>query len=509
MVVAYIAAIIAGLCCLLIFIFVPSPRIRLIRLDQVFAFLSIIFLYFALLISPLYHSFRALPHKEKVVEARRTIGVASFVFALLHTIFAFFGQLNGFSGLPFLDNEYLFALIMGFIGLEILMVLAFTSFDKAISYLTFPKWKILHRFVYLGGILILIHMLLLGSHYQHISSLIPIITFIALAFLFILEAIRFDNYLEKKKKIAPRIGLTLITIVAGITYYAYSIFVPANNLSLGIHAQHLLLAQQNQNSQLPTSTQAIPGLNGDPNLRYTTSFNHNPTINVGEETPLNFTIYNASTGEEIKLFSQVYEKVMHLIIVDESLTYFKHLHPIQGEDNFTVITTFPKEGRYHLYVDFQPLGAREQQMAFSVEIGNPNEVQKNNTLPDRNLTKTINDYKVSLNYASPLIAKKMSLGQQQLEFTIQDAKTQKPITTLKPYLAAFGHLTMINESSFDFIHVHPFLLTPPTPNSNGGPNVKFVPLGVWGPIKPGVYRVFAEFNPNNSLITADFTVKIE
>jgi hypothetical protein len=68
---------------------------------------------------------------------------------------------------------------------------------------------------------------------------------------------------------------------------------------------------------------------------------------------------------------------------------------------------------------------------------------------------------------------------------------------------------MINTKTFDYIHVHPNDLTVPKPNQNGGPKVEFMPLGLYGPITPGIYRVFGQFNPNNELFTSDFTIKIE
>lgn len=508
MVVAYITVIIAGVTSLIIYFLVPSPQIKIIRLDQAFAFLSVIYLYTALLISPLYHTFKKIPFQKKAIDARRTIGIASFVFALLHAIIAFFGQLNGFTGLSFLDDNYLIAIGVGFVGLEILMMLALTSFDKAVSYLTFQKWKLLHRLVYVAGIAILIHMLLLGSHYQKVSSLIPLSTFVLLAFLFILEAIRFDNYLEKKRKLNLRFGISQVVVITLLFFYAVSVFLPQNDLSLGIHAQHLLLAQKAQNNQLPSTSQGIPGLNGDPNLRYTVSFSHDPAISPGQPTTLHFTVYNASTGEEVKLFSRVYEKVIHLIIVNESLTYFNHIHPVQDNNGFSITTTFPQDGRYHLYIDFQPLGAIEQQMAFTLSVGNPETTQRKIILPDKSPSKVVNGYEVTPHFPS-LIASKLSLGQEEMVFSITDADSHKPVTTLKPYLAAFGHLTMINVASFEFVHVHPFPFTTPAANSTSGPNVTFVPLGIYGPITPGIYKVFAEFNPDNKLINADFTVRVE
>jgi hypothetical protein len=68
---------------------------------------------------------------------------------------------------------------------------------------------------------------------------------------------------------------------------------------------------------------------------------------------------------------------------------------------------------------------------------------------------------------------------------------------------------MINAKTYDYLHVHPINLTVPKPNENGGPTVTFLPLGLYGPIKPGIYRVFAQFNPDNKLFTANFTVKVE
>ena len=124
------------------------------------------------------------------------------------------------------------------------------------------------------------------------------------------------------------------------------------------------------------------------------------------------------------------------------------------------------------------------------------------------MTKTFGDYEVTLEKPE-LSAQEMSIGNQTLSFTIKDAKTHQPIKTLKPYLGAFGHLVMINSDNYAYLHVHPKSATPPLPDQNGGPTVSFLPLGLYGPIKPGIYRVFAQFNPDNHLFTADFTVKVE
>src|SRR5262249_47803570 len=150
----------------------------------------------------------------------------------------------------------------------------------------------------------------------------------------------------------------------------------------------------------------------------------------------------------------------------------------------------------------------EQQFAVTIPVGTVNPSEVSTIQPDQNLTKTFGDYSVSMKYPAPLKAADLSVGAQKLTFTIMD-KNGQPVTNLKPYLAAFGHLVMINESTYDYLHIHPDNAVAPKPDQNGGPTVEFLPLGLYGPIKPGIYRVFAQFNPDNKLFTSDFTVKVE
>ena len=68
---------------------------------------------------------------------------------------------------------------------------------------------------------------------------------------------------------------------------------------------------------------------------------------------------------------------------------------------------------------------------------------------------------------------------------------------------------MIREEDYSYMHVHPndFRILPDT--FTGGPTVEFLPIGIYGAFKEGTYRVFAEFNPDGTLIRTDFTVKVE
>jgi DMSO/TMAO reductase YedYZ heme-binding membrane subunit len=495
---------------------------QLVYLEQFYALTAVSFLYLALLAGPFCFTFRTtLPPKfrAKYLFARRAIGVSAFYFAFLHANLAFFGQLGGFNGLAFLSPTYLIAIACSGTALTILFLLAITSFDKVITKMTFPKWKALHRFIYLAGVLAIVHALLLGTHFSNLSGTIPLIGFIAVSFLLLLEAPRFDKLLAKRFPV-PQFGLSFVIVLVILAIIFFTIINPVfsttnGTISFDIHAAHKQLAQQAQQGQssLTTgnlNTSAIPGLDGDRTKRYTVSMRTDPPNPLpNQDVTIYFKTYDASTGYPVTLYKTLYSKPMHFIIVNSGLTYFHHIHPTQTGQEFSITTQFPTDDLYHLYIEFWPYGGIEQQVGFSLPVGTvPDKPVLSHAKPDDTKTKSFGEYMVSVDTHGGLSASAMTLGSQTITFTIKDAKTGKPVTNLKPYLASFGHLTMINERTFDFIHVHPYNLTPPPPNAHGGPTVDFLPIGIYGPFKPGVYRAFAEFSPDSNLFTADFTIQV-
>lgn len=493
--------------------------VQTIQLEEWYGFISVILLYITLLAGPLCYTFTFLPLRGQYMKARRSLGVSAFYFALLHFFITFFGQLGGFNGLNFFSIPYLTALTVGFIALFIFFLLAITSFDKVVRLMRFKNWKLLHRFVYLAALLTIIHVLMLGVHYTTLSNVIPLVSFIALAFLLLLEAPRLDKFINTFRPF-PTFGIGFVLIITFLAVVFFTIihpFIPSSrSVSFDIHAAHKQLAtQRQQQRELLTNPNinlnTIPGLNGDRNKRYTVSFNNPPNAQPNQDITLKFSIYDSATGSYISLYRVLYAQPMHCIIVDNELKYFSHIHPTQESINgFTTTTQFPHTGFYHIYVQFQPFGGIEQQVGFvfPVGVGQDDVSQKATTPVDTNITKVFGNYEVTLDTHGGLNAQEMSVGNQKISFTIKDEKTKKPLATLKPYLASFGHLTMIREEDYDFVHVHPYSLVTPPPNSDGGPTVDFLPIGIYGPFKPGTYRIFAEFNPNDNIFISNFTVKV-
>jgi sulfoxide reductase heme-binding subunit YedZ len=165
---------------------IASEQLFYIRTEQVYGFISIAFLYVALIISPLKRVVGGRRWMQNLEFARRGIGVSAAYFALLHAGVALWGQMDGFGGLALLPSKFVWALVFGVAALVVLLLMASTSFDKVIKFMTFRKWKWLHRFVYLAGALIILHVWMIGTHAAY--DWVQLTTFIPLSVLFGLEA---------------------------------------------------------------------------------------------------------------------------------------------------------------------------------------------------------------------------------------------------------------------------------------------------------------------------------
>ncbi len=172
-----------------------SDQLFYIRLQQSYGFICLLYLYIALIISPL--GYVIGKHRMSHINfLRRAVGVSAFYFGLLHAGIALFKQLGGIGQLQFLPDIFKVSLIGGTIALCLLGLMALTSFDKVISFITFKRWKWLHRFVYASGILIILHIWMIGTHLAYIEM--QIAGFTSLAILFGLEIFRITKVLNRK-----------------------------------------------------------------------------------------------------------------------------------------------------------------------------------------------------------------------------------------------------------------------------------------------------------------------
>jgi DMSO/TMAO reductase YedYZ heme-binding membrane subunit len=139
-----------------------GTNLAMIREQEVFAWLAVGMFMLAIMIGPFLKVFSELPGKQILFDARRLIGIGAAWFGLLHAGVTYASQFrwaNPFS----LADMYLRSLLLGVTALIIFLLMAFTSFDRAMQGLGI-WWYRLHRLIYAAAFLAVLHAFMIGTH---------------------------------------------------------------------------------------------------------------------------------------------------------------------------------------------------------------------------------------------------------------------------------------------------------------------------------------------------------
>jgi len=227
-------------------------------------------------------------------------------------------------------------------------------------------------------------------------------------------------------------------------------------------------------------------------------------LKPGERTKFHFTVRHPLTGQPVKEFATVHDKLFHLFVVSRDMEEFAHIHPeLQADGSFVIEHTLPKAGHYTLYADFLALGGGPQVVAIPIVTAGVDTdlVAAQATLkPDAPWVKTADGVRIEL-----LNEPAEFLGGEEIDlvFRFSHPTTEAPITDLQRYLGAWGHLLILSEDMTEYVHAHPRDETQPDLNAgpSGGPEIIFDALLP----KPGRYRAWLQFQRHDRLTTLAFT----
>ncbi|MET9328814.1 heavy-metal-associated domain-containing protein [Tsukamurella sp. NPDC003166] len=213
---------------------------------------------------------------------------------------------------------------------------------------------------------------------------------------------------------------------------------------------------------------------------------------VGDAGVLSFRIEDAS-GAPVTAYTTTHEKDLHLIVVRSDGRDFRHVHPTLDRETGTwsVPWRWTEAGTYRVYADFTAGGAA---VTLSRTVDVAGTVEPVDPAPTR--TAQVDGFTVTL--AGGLAAGASS--PVELRVTRDDA----PVTTLQPYLGAFGHLVALRQGDLAFLHVHPDG-DEPKPGATGGPSISFqsqVPTA-------GRYLLYLDFQVDGAVRTASFVIDTE
>ena len=253
-----------------------------------------------------------------------------------------------------------------------------------------------------------------------------------------------------------------------------------------------------------------------------------------EKVRFHFTISNPKTGEQVKQFAEMHDRLFHLFVVSQDLSDFQHIHPKMEKDgSFTIETVLKQAGNYKIYSDIYPVEGTPQVIQRDlVTAGYKSDLfaAVPHLQPDSVLTKMVEGIKVtpaeavnsgveldllpSGNFGAIKVELKLDPAEiiagkfVSLKYHLTDAKTGEPVRDLVPYLGAWGHTLILSEDQTDYVHSHPEENVPAAADRSklkGGPDVTFDALIP----RPGVYRIWTQFLRGNKLATVNFTVRAE
>ena len=222
-------------------------------------------------------------------------------------------------------------------------------------------------------------------------------------------------------------------------------------------------------------------------------FSTNPaTVNPNQEVTLSMTPKKKDNAAEQVALDVEHTKKIHLIIVNDDLSWFDHIHPEYNTDgSYSVKEKFPTPGKYTLFADYKPSGGNHVVDNLNVTVtGTASAAKKYGA--DK-LTGSAGDgFSVSL---TPTGSKFLTNMAMHINGVVMLNGKEVDVTTLEDYLGAKAHMVVVSLADKKYLHVHPSV--------EGG---KFDLHTTFD--KPGVYRGWIQFQSKGKIYTSDFTMNV-
>ncbi|KAA9135048.1 heavy-metal-associated domain-containing protein [Microbacterium caowuchunii] len=214
---------------------------------------------------------------------------------------------------------------------------------------------------------------------------------------------------------------------------------------------------------------------------------------VAEPGELAFRVLSAD-GDPLTEFTTAHDRDLHLIVVRTDGALFRHVHP--DLDETTGVWSLPWEweeaGTYRVYADFTPGDSPAGVvLTRTVEVAGP-------FAPV--VAEPVSETQVD--GFTVVVTGDLAAGTPgELTLTVEQDGT--PVTSLQPYLGAFGHLVALREGDMAYLHAHPQGAAP-EPGSASGPEVSFM---VNAPTA-GRYLLYFDFEVDGRVHSAPFVVDV-
>jgi Cu+-exporting ATPase len=225
----------------------------------------------------------------------------------------------------------------------------------------------------------------------------------------------------------------------------------------------------------------------------------------GRRTTARIRITDAATGRPIEDVGRSHEAWMHFIVTRDDLGTFLHIHPQPTAEPgvFSTELTFPTAGRYLIHTEFRRRGAMSDLLErHEVVVDGLRPRSATNEQPSAR-SQIVGGMRVTLEGDA-------ELGDTTFRYRFTDATTGRPVTGLRPYLAAAGHIVVMPLDGSGFAHEHAEAADERGEPVFALPSQRFGPdLTVHADLpRPGLYRLWGQFrDADGKVLTTSFTVQ--
>lgn len=244
-----------------------------------------------------------------------------------------------------------------------------------------------------------------------------------------------------------------------------------------------------QGDKCPKCGMDLKAVNVENAVAYEVQLTTSPqNIEAGKPTQLILAV--KQNGKMVALETS-HEMKLHLMVVSEDLSWFRHIHPEEQADGAYAITeTFPAGGKYLLFSDFKPTGGEQTLNKQEIDVQGKSSLANNDS--STKYTSKVDGYTVNLLNGSDFKTNKT----QHLEISIEKDGKKLIEKDLQQYLGASAHIVMIGKVGKEFLHIHPVS------------DSRFPVFAQTHIEKAGVYRMWVQFKIDGKVHTADFTVDV-
>jgi hypothetical protein len=206
---------------------------------------------------------------------------------------------------------------------------------------------------------------------------------------------------------------------------------------------------------------------------------------------LRLRIRDPDSREDVAMFAETHERLLHLFVVGRDLRFFAHEHPERTRDGFELKLALPP-GAYMLIADFLPGGGYPQMVHRAIVTpGYRGSAFRSPDIAEDLVEKTVDGMRFRLR-----VDAREGKPSAVLHFRLTDVNGL-PVADLEPYLGSAAHLLVVSPDLTQSIHAHPEA-------RGSGPELSF---DAEFP-EPGLFKLWLQVQRGGKVSVVSFVVEM-